>query len=212
MPVPDAIVALARQWEQTVEHLSDEDLHIIEEEAAQRAGDTRSASRRIVDVLVASLPRHHPVRRAATGGRRLAGPGDRWTEVTERLAAIASFAAAARADREADAWLLETPTVPWAQVRDRADDLIRLTTPSGDGDGPGDDDERAPAFQFDADGHPRPVVLEVNRLLDVQDDPWGVADWWLGGNAWLAGVPADLVGEIDDDLLVRAARAELVVE
>jgi len=38
-----------------------------------------------------------------------------------------------------------------------------------------------------------------------------VADWWLGRNAWLDAIPADLIGQVDDALLVRAARAELDV-
>ncbi len=56
------------------------------------------------------------------------------------------------------------------------------------------------------------MVLAVNRLLAARDDPWGVADWWLGGNAWLADVPAELLGEVDDEVLVRAARAETAVD
>jgi hypothetical protein len=35
----------------------------------------------------------------------------------------------------------------------------------------------------------------------------GVADWWLGVNPWLDGRPSDLVGDVPDELLLRAARA-----
>lgn len=78
--------------------------------------------------------------------------------------------------------------------------LIRLTDRGGGA--------RYPDFQFDPDnGEPRPVVQEINRLLLADEDPWGVADWWLGGNSWLRGAPADLLGEVPDDLLVDAARA-----
>ncbi|BAJ27080.1 MULTISPECIES: hypothetical protein [Kitasatospora] len=67
-----------------------------------------------------------------------------------------------------------------------------------------------PSFQFDrATGEPLATVLDVNRLLDADDDPWGVADWWLGRNAWLAGVPAELLGTGRESELLRAARAEL---
>ena len=54
-------------------------------------------------------------------------------------------------------------------------------------------------------------MLTINRLLDADDDPFGVADWWLGRNAWLDAIPADLIGQVAAALLVRAARAELDV-
>jgi hypothetical protein len=64
-----------------------------------------------------------------------------------------------------------------------------------------------PAFQFAATGAPQPLVPVINRILDADDDPWGAADWWLGHNQWLDGVPARLIGRVDDGLLVDAARA-----
>lgn len=48
------------------------------------------------------------------------------------------------------------------------------------------------------------------QLLDAAEDPWGVADWWLGANAWLGAVPAQLLGRVADDVLLDAARAVLV--
>jgi hypothetical protein len=209
MAVPDAIKALAEHWDDTVGDLDEDRLRAIA--GAAPPGDSgdaavRAAARRVADVVAAALPRRHPVHRALTGGTRLA-VGD-WTGARPDLAAVTALAAGALAEREADARLLAAPMVPWDEVRRRgigldADDLIRLAPPSGG--------DRAPAFQFDDAGAPRPVVLAVNRLLAVRDDPWGVADWWLGGNAWLAGVPADLLGEVDDETLVSAARAETAV-
>lgn len=65
-----------------------------------------------------------------------------------------------------------------------------------------------PDFQFDpTTGEPRPVVQEINRMLQADEDPWGVADWWLAGNVWLHGTPADLLGEVPDEVLLDAARA-----
>jgi hypothetical protein len=65
-----------------------------------------------------------------------------------------------------------------------------------------------PDFQFDpVTGEPRPVVQEINRLLLADEDPWGVADWWLAGNVWLQGTPADLIGDVPDEMLLDAARA-----
>ena len=64
-----------------------------------------------------------------------------------------------------------------------------------------------PDFQFDERDRPRDVVMSVNRLLDAEHDPWGVADWWLSGNAWLGDSPAALLGSVDDDDLLAAAAA-----
>ncbi|MCY4507653.1 MAG: hypothetical protein OXG35_11940 [Acidobacteria bacterium] len=65
-----------------------------------------------------------------------------------------------------------------------------------------------PAFQFD------PLrrglfaeVIEVNELLAAADDPWGVASWWLGGNARLAERPVDCVGTERAVDLIEAAGA-----
>jgi hypothetical protein len=82
--------------------------------------------------------------------------------------------------------------------------LIRLPSPAGD--------VVLPAFQFGAGGSPHSVVLAVNELLGAEDDPWGVASWWLDRNAWLGAVAAELVGHIDDVRLLDAARADLEVD
>ncbi|MEO3788433.1 hypothetical protein ABGB12_34320 [Actinocorallia sp. B10E7] len=66
---------------------------------------------------------------------------------------------------------------------------------------------RTPLFQFDADGRVLPVVREVNRLLHADEEAWSAADWWFGDNSLLDGVPAALLGHIDDHRLVTAARA-----
>ncbi|WP_225827537.1 hypothetical protein [Streptomyces naphthomycinicus] len=80
--------------------------------------------------------------------------------------------------------------------------LIRLRDP--------DRGLRYPRFQFEpGTAEPLPVVRRINALLRADRDPWGAADWWLGGNRWLGGVPADLLGVLPDDELERAA-AELV--
>ncbi|GGZ56218.1 hypothetical protein GCM10010387_57790 [Streptomyces inusitatus] len=82
--------------------------------------------------------------------------------------------------------------------------LIRLTDRAGH--------DRYPDFQFDPDtGEPLPVVQRINRLLLSDQDPWGAADWWLGGNEWLDDAPAALLGRISDEVLTLAAR-ELMEE
>ncbi|MEO3753754.1 hypothetical protein [Streptomyces sp. B6B3] len=96
--------------------------------------------------------------------------------------------------------LLAEPSRSAADVDPEAEGLIRLVDP--------DRGTRCPDFQFDPDGGgPRPVVQYVNRLLLADRDPWGAADWWLGGNGWLGGVPAQLLGRVPDVMLVEVARA-----
>ncbi|MEV4558700.1 hypothetical protein AB0K51_17145 [Kitasatospora sp. NPDC049285] len=111
-----------------------------------------------------------------------------------------------RAPESADEWLLRAS---WTEAQCRSagadpsgPDLIRLTDRQGA--------VVLPRFQFDrVSGAALSAVLAVNRLLDADEDPWGVADWWLGGNAWLAGVPAELLGTERESSLLSAARAEL---
>jgi hypothetical protein len=78
-----------------------------------------------------------------------------------------------------------------------APDLIRLPGPGGR--------DRLPRFQFSEGTLPRPVVLEVNALLEAGRDPWGAADWWLSPNAWLDTAPAGLLGTGRDRRLVEVA-------
>lgn len=63
-----------------------------------------------------------------------------------------------------------------------------------------------PAFQLDEErGEVRPLVREVNRLLDAASDPWGAASWWFSPNSRLrGGRPADLIDSKSDDVLLAA--------
>ncbi|MDW8805819.1 DUF3168 domain-containing protein [Streptomyces scabiei] len=99
--------------------------------------------------------------------------------------------------------LLAEPALSEDDLRDNfgvetiAPELIRLRRCDGT--------EGLPAFQFDGSGRPRDVVVAVNRLLGAAEDPWGVADWWLGPNPWLAAPPATLLGRGLDGQLLAAA-------
>lgn len=85
------------------------------------------------------------------------------------------------------------------------DRVIQLPSP----DGP-----QIPAFQFDDAGALRDVVGDINAFLGSQDDPWGVADWWLSVNSRLGIRPVDLIdgNESDRERLRSAARAVLEEE
>lgn len=100
--------------------------------------------------------------------------------------------------------LLRAPALTEDQLRLRGADpadpgLLRLDRPDGG--------RQWPSFQFSPDGGPLRVVQIVNTMLGAESDPLGVADWWLGANPWLDGRPSDLIGDIPDELLLRAAHA-----
>jgi hypothetical protein len=65
-----------------------------------------------------------------------------------------------------------------------------------------------PAFQFDDDGHLRPIVEEVlHHLPTDRMSPWEVALWWTADNGWLGGRrPVDVLDD-DSRAIVRAADA-----
>ena len=49
--------------------------------------------------------------------------------------------------------------------------------------------DRFPAFQFDADGRPRPVVRDVLAVLPTVMSAWEVVFWFVSSNTWLGGPP-----------------------
>ena len=193
--------------------------------------DPERTARKIVRLVLAVLPDDHPVREVFEDSVRFAGAGT-LPDVGVRNDAIVSAMATLRQWTEqwtvrsatpaatpppppdgpappegADGWLLAAGSLTAAEYLAGGNDpggpdLIRLTGRDGT--------VRLPSFQFDAaSGRPLPTVVAVNRLLDASDDPRGVADWWLGANAWLDAVPAHLLGTPGERYLLPAARAEI---
>jgi hypothetical protein len=68
-----------------------------------------------------------------------------------------------------------------------------------------------PAFQLEVGrARVRPIVVEVNRLLDALGDPWGVASWWITPSERLGDLsPRELLDTAEEDAIVQLARAEL---
>lgn len=212
MAIADVFDALAAHWADTAPYLTDEDIGLVREAArltraaAEGTGDERDANMavlRLTLLLPGRLPATHPVSAEIANATRLAGSGSGTGRVAASLSAIMALLAG-EADETVE-YLLAAPALSGQQAHDLGIDpgmpgLIRLAPPDGR--------PRIPAFQFDQAGHPIPVVLTINRLLDADDDPFGVADWWLGRNAWLGDVPSDLIGRVEDALLIRAAQAE----
>jgi len=67
--------------------------------------------------------------------------------------------------------------------------------------------ELVPAFQFDGDGRPRPIIREVLNLLPSQLSPWQVAFWFASANSWLGGLaPCEALDS--PKRVIEAARME----
>ncbi|GIH25558.1 hypothetical protein Aph01nite_38680 [Acrocarpospora phusangensis] len=162
-------------------------------------GDTAAISDLAVELRIelqlAGLPQDHPVRRALPTGTRLnpAFPVVDWGDVIARLQPE-------DLRRVIQRRLLGAPAYGVDEVPEPDEpDLIRLERADGE--------VRLPAFQFQESRQARPLVLRINRLLEADEDPWGVAGWWLGPNAWLGAVPADLLDQPRELDLMPAARA-----
>jgi hypothetical protein len=226
----DIIAALAEHWQDALPYFRPADLPLIAELIADiesAAADEQAAREALVTLttlLVVRLPRDHPVRQVIARQTRLVADSHvdfgRIATMLRDLPGLPSLAVrSARPGKASDGspagepaeWddpdrrLLAGPMLTEQEVRaaggdpGRAD-LIRLPSPDG---------IVLPAFQFSGAGEPVPIVAEVNALLDAAGDPWGVADWWLGRNAWLRGIPAELLGRVPDTDLMLAASAEI---
>ncbi|MBO3750620.1 hypothetical protein J5X84_31470 [Streptosporangiaceae bacterium NEAU-GS5] len=175
------------------------------------AADALAAVSELSDLLWLMLPAGHPVREAFDATRSLAvlsRGADSAEELLRRLEAEpAGPDAPPRPEEVMSAVIRRLLGVPALSVADLEDfgvdpdapGLIRLTRLDGA--------YRWPDFQFGPDRRPLAVVVRINEFLEAHEDPWGAADWWLGGNTWLGAAPAALLGKIPDDTLVAAARA-----
>lgn len=175
--------------------------------------DTRAVRRALQGVRLAllALPLGHPVRLALDSVRLVAAPPGPSTVAgaQELMARLVLPEPASGTDGTGDTaqdQLLSAPALSADEARARCGgtapppELIRLTDAQGG--------DHYPEFQFGTgDGRPCEVVLEVNRVLLADIDPWGAAAWWLSGNTWLGGTPASLLGRLPDRELVGAATA-----
>ena len=199
--------AIGRHWATIAPLLSAEALALIRALLGRMAtGDAWQAHNELSGLLLAVLPDDHPARTAMPAGHPGATLADDWTETARALLAQLDLGGGRRVPvpEEVAFWatrrLLESPALTGLRtIGHDHPGLIQLERHDGV--------SQWPAFQFGTDGSPIPVVITVNRILDVEEDPWGVADWWLGRNAWLEGVPAQLLGAVADDVLVSAAHA-----
>jgi hypothetical protein len=202
MALYDAATVLARQWSLVLAELDDTVAARLR--ALREQLDTAMDSEvsgiwlSIVDLATQELSTASVVRRElnrALGFPRFKAGTAEWRELTPATTKVRPLV---------DAWILAAAADTPKTVRRRGVDpdllgLIRLNRPDGR--------VSLPAFQFTRAGEPKPLVLRINQVLGADTDPWGAADWWLCPNTWLAGTPADLLGTLDDHVLVAAAVA-----
>lgn len=215
MTVEDAIAALTEHWDDVVARLDAARGQELRNLVAEVGGASYAAAvTQITQLLVDELPPAHPVRRALSRGYLFAGAQADWLTLRDDLltaAGVSAYEEITVGDdtpesilAEVTVRLLRVPALTENEIRLRGADpadpgLIRLDRPDGG--------RQWPSFQFTRDGGPLPVVAAVNTMLGAETDPLGVCDWWFGVNAWLHGRPSDLIGEVPDELLLRAARA-----
>ncbi|WP_405951607.1 hypothetical protein OG588_40630 [Streptomyces prunicolor] len=214
----DAIEAIQANWVELDGLLDEPAREELREILAEAEADPEAAADELRALVKPFVPTGHPLRAALTpqGVRFQAESTQPQSKallpLLKRLRTQAQVSPAAsltgpldssyRPDPQ-DAWLLAEPAVLVGVLSpDQTQDLILLTDEQNT--------ERVPAFQLDpASGTPYPIVVEINRLLSADEDPWGAADWWLGSNVWLDAAPARLLGTGADDALLSAARAEI---
>ncbi|MEV8451279.1 hypothetical protein AB0467_01430 [Streptomyces sp. NPDC052095] len=211
---PDDFLALLRtHWPVTLAALDGERRARLGDALSDlaAAGDRRSVERalRVLRAQLRGLPPDHPVARELSGTVRYAPAPPAPTVDRALLAQLLDVFADPPPSpgdllRAAQERLWRTPALDPAEIAPEAAEdpgaagLIRLTHSGSD--------DRYPRFQFaPGTAEPLPVVRRVNRILMADKDPWGAADWWLGGNGVLAGVPAELIGTVPDEDLTRAA-------
>lgn len=213
--------ALLEDWDGIRARLSERDARdfdILSADLArtQDANRAQMIFRRLVGLLRRSLPPGDP----ALAPRRLHQAAV--AEIDPALQESLEILFAAEQQRaseilhspDSDAWyddlpeevsraLLAAPALDPEEMRRRAHEpdephLIRLRRADGT--------VQLPAFQFDEYGTPLVLVLAINELLGADEDPWGVADWWLGPHGWLPAAPAECLGVEPDERLLAAAR------
>jgi hypothetical protein len=213
MAIEDALMALRQHWDDVEPRLDAAQNARLRALIAGLGGpDHAAAAAHIGDLLVDTLPTDHAVRRALADGFMLAPATIDLAAISLDLLAKAAGTGHIDTGTPSPGWILRSvvarllsePALTEQEVRRRGADpadpgLIRLAREDGG--------SQWPDFQFAPGGGPLPVVRAVNQVLDAAADPVGTADWWLSRNGWLDDTPSRLIGQVPDEVLVRAARA-----
>jgi hypothetical protein len=171
---------------------------VRQELGPQRSGQLAAELRAMRSSAPGSTRQEAAVRRAAAAvTAAVAGPAaDPGRLVAVAGPAPAGFTAADLAVLVLDGHAMVGPVLGVVRERVLAEPALTETEARRRGVGPGatdlirvprDGGFLLPRFQFAPAAGPLPAVLAVNSVLGADRDPWGVADWWLSPDAWLAG-------------------------
>lgn len=207
MALADALETLASLWPQLATKVRPSDLRLIRRELAAAIHGGTWDPNAVLRAILRDEPETHPawVALERTAVRRGSAPALPQLAAAAHLRLALEYSATDdtvdpdEVERAAEARLWIVPMEPANPELPRSDVLV-LTR---------GDERLAPRFQFGTDGRTLlQAVAEVNRMLEVDDDPWGSASWWLTPHAALHAIPADEI-RVGSQQAVRDAAAAI---
>lgn len=210
MALADALETIATLWPQLAAKVGPADLRFVRRELAAAIHGGTWDPNAVLRAVLRDEPQNHPawVALERTAVRRGSGPALSQLVAGAHLRLALEYSATDDAadpdevERAAEARLWIVPMQPANPDLPRSDVLV-LTR---------GDERLAPRFQFDTDGRTLlQAVADVNRMLEVDDDPWGSASWWLTPHAALHAIPADEI-RVGSEQAVRDAAAAIFAQ
>lgn len=207
MAVADALVEITRRWSELAQTLDEHDRDRLVRVLARAVHGEQWDPQEVLEIVMQGAPATDSVWAAldqrATRRSRSARPNLiasaaalRWVLETTRSPA-AALADPEAVEAAAEAAVLEVPLVKMPGPEHPRGVLVLLVQGT----------HMAPSFQFDDMGRPIEAAQQINLLLEAEEDPWGVASWWLTPNAWLHAIPSDELRAGDPGRVLAAARA-----
>jgi hypothetical protein len=202
----DALETLATLWPELGRRLTPSDERLIRRELAAAVHGAQWDPNAVLRAALRIEPETHPawIALAKAAARRVGAPplpplvAAAHLRLALEYSSVEDVATPDEVELAAEQRLWVVPMEPARPGLPRSDVLI-LTR---------DDERLAPRFQFDANGEALlPAVVAVNRILEVDDDPWGSASWWLTPHAALHAIPADEIRVGSQDAVLAAAAA-----
>ena len=207
MALADALETIATQWPQLASRVDPSDQRLVRQQLAAGIHGATWDPNALLRVILRNEPATHPAWRALerTAVRRQGSPPLLQLAAAAHLRLALEYSATGESvdpdyvERAAEARIWVVPMVPAG--RDLPPHVLVLAR---------GDERLAPRFQFEKDGRTllRPVA-QVNRILGVDDDPWGCASWWLSPHAALRAIPADEIRVGSEEAVLAAAAAIL---
>lgn len=205
MAIAEALQALAEAWPQVAARLSAADDFEIRRQLAAAVHGSGWDPSTIFRVALRDEPADHPVWQALAfrAARREAALAVPTLAVAAHLRWVIERTAPTRSEAPDEIEAAAEQRLRLVPMREVPPDAVPEDTLVLEWDGV----RFAPGFQFDDSGALLPAAVVVNQLLEVAEDPWGSASWWLSPHASLHAIPADEIRVGSPDLVVAAAAA-----